>query len=309
MDESTSFYAFVPSNSSMDVYHDNRPQNFKMQLPVPRHLEGKWEVGLCEITFQHSWYNIPNDTQVIVFFEQKGNITGVITTPGAEKLVSSKFNSDTSKVDEIHVVLPKGHYDGPAAIWSKMSDIIKTAIIKNDKDNGRGDIFPEHLFIFTYDKEQHKVKCKEHYKTVLFSDDAGGHFAALGFEPDKFQVVPDSSAASAWENVFKQLNYYSMPKTTKNLVNLVPNPVIFIYLDILEPQIVGDSLVKLLATVPVTKPFSQLVTRRFDRAFYMPVNSGYISTFNMSIANDKGKLLDFQGGEIFVQLHFRKVGL
>ena len=53
------FYVILPSNSSMDIYPDNKISNFKVHLANPLKLDStKWEVGLSEIQFPHLWYNM-----------------------------------------------------------------------------------------------------------------------------------------------------------------------------------------------------------------------------------------------------------
>ena len=52
------FYLTLPSNSSADVYPDNTLNNFTVKLPRNIDLDGQWEVGLVEIQYPHSWYNV-----------------------------------------------------------------------------------------------------------------------------------------------------------------------------------------------------------------------------------------------------------
>ena len=52
------FYLTLPSNSSTDVYPDNTLANFKTKLPNRIELDGRWEVGLVEMQYPHTWYNL-----------------------------------------------------------------------------------------------------------------------------------------------------------------------------------------------------------------------------------------------------------
>lgn len=54
----THFYLTLPSNSSLKYYPDNTVARFTTRLQNPVSLSGEWEVGLAEIQYQHSWYNI-----------------------------------------------------------------------------------------------------------------------------------------------------------------------------------------------------------------------------------------------------------
>ena len=56
-----SFYITLPSNSSLKDFPKNTPGEFTVPQPHPIHLpvgEG-WEVGMAEIQYTKSWFNIP----------------------------------------------------------------------------------------------------------------------------------------------------------------------------------------------------------------------------------------------------------
>ena len=52
------FYVTLPSNSFMEYFPDNRTSNFVTKLSRTLQLDGEWEVGLAEIDYPHTWYNI-----------------------------------------------------------------------------------------------------------------------------------------------------------------------------------------------------------------------------------------------------------
>ena len=52
------FYVTLPSNSSVEYFPDNKTSNFVTKLSRTLQLDGEWEVGLAEIVYPHSWYNI-----------------------------------------------------------------------------------------------------------------------------------------------------------------------------------------------------------------------------------------------------------
>ena len=52
------FYVMLPSNSSMKYFPDNKTSNFVTKLSRTLQLDGEWEVGLAEIDYPHTWYNI-----------------------------------------------------------------------------------------------------------------------------------------------------------------------------------------------------------------------------------------------------------
>ena len=66
------FYLTLPSNSYMDYFPDNKLTHFSTRLPQMMDLDGSWEIGLSEIQYPHSWYDIKKGeawVQVDVLFE------------------------------------------------------------------------------------------------------------------------------------------------------------------------------------------------------------------------------------------------
>lgn len=53
-----SFYATLPSDSSLKYFPENKISHFVTQLPSPIDLKGEWEVGLVELIYPHMWSNI-----------------------------------------------------------------------------------------------------------------------------------------------------------------------------------------------------------------------------------------------------------
>lgn len=97
------FYLTLPSNSSQELFTQNTLSQFTTQLAQPVNLKGYWEVGLSEIQYPHTWYNMgPNDGWIKVS-DDKGVQTvkltaGQYNTPeqlmlGLNKLMESASQS------------------------------------------------------------------------------------------------------------------------------------------------------------------------------------------------------------------------
>ena len=52
------FYVTLPSNSSMQYFTDTKTSNFVTKLSRTLQPDGEWQVGLAEIDYPHTWYNI-----------------------------------------------------------------------------------------------------------------------------------------------------------------------------------------------------------------------------------------------------------
>jgi hypothetical protein len=55
------FYITLPSDSSANYYPDNTIAHFVTKLPERIRLEGEYEMGLAEIIYPHTWYNVDNE--------------------------------------------------------------------------------------------------------------------------------------------------------------------------------------------------------------------------------------------------------
>ena len=64
---STQFYITLPSNS----LSSNSAAEFITSLPVNINLDGEWEVGLSEIIYGNTWFNITSNNDKITFFDDK----------------------------------------------------------------------------------------------------------------------------------------------------------------------------------------------------------------------------------------------
>ena len=74
----------------MDYFPDNTLTHFTTRLPQMMDLDGSWEIGLAEIQYPHSWYNVRKNEVWILF---------------------------TDRHHEKHVlVLPEGYYASPKRI-------------------------------------------------------------------------------------------------------------------------------------------------------------------------------------------------
>ncbi|KAL7388635.1 hypothetical protein ABVT39_018278 [Epinephelus coioides] len=55
------FYITLTSNASEDVFKNNTGSSFHVDLAQNIDLEGPWQVALTEISYPHTWHNIPQD--------------------------------------------------------------------------------------------------------------------------------------------------------------------------------------------------------------------------------------------------------
>jgi hypothetical protein len=84
---------------------------------------------------------------------------------------------------------------------------------------------------------------------------------------------------------------------------------IFIYADILEAQVVGDTYAQLLQIAPIRGDFGTSVKIEFNPIIYIPIRVNDIPSITINISSESGHNLSFTSGKVIVQLHFRRRGL
>lgn len=104
-----------------------------------------------------------------------------------------------------------------------------------------------------------------------------------------------------------------MSKFELSKVNMSGNipKQLFVYCDVIEPQLVGDALAPLLRNVSVGKS-SELKARDpavniFTHPHYVPVLKREFQTIEIDIRDGLGYPVPFSNGPLTVKLHFRKI--
>ena len=246
--EDSHFFITLPSNSSMGVYPGNTISNYITKLSRAVNLNGEWEVGLSEIQFEKSWFNVRKRENWVYFrpSPRAAYLAGEISTgyyPDVETLIEA-----------IHQTLQK----------------MDTGALQNVK--------------LTFNKVSNRVGIEVSGDvTIAFSNDIA---VVLGFESG-FAPISKTMTAPLTPNI--QLGIYSL----------------FVYCNIAQPQMVGDSQVPLLRIVPIEGRYGDYITRSFQSPQYIPVSRKSFDSIEIDIKDDTGRNISFESGKSVVTLHFR----
>ena len=88
--------------------------------------------------------------------------------------------------------------------------------------------------------------------------------------------------------------------------DLDPVDSLFVYCDVLEHRVVGDSQVPLLRIVPVEGSHGELVTRIYENVHYVRLQRKTFQTIEINIRDRTGINVPFEAGTLNVTLHFRQ---
>ena len=262
------FYVVLPSDSSMDVYPQNKVSHFKVNLTTMMNLDpDKWEVALQEIQFNHSWYNIRKGKNLITKYYNS------VTPEETKKLF------EMADVEYIHeskeymsrvIPIPEGHYEN-------VQDIIK--LLQNQED---GDPRPT---TYSYDDTTKRVTILNSTNCIIDLENTD-IATCLGFSPRTYIVD-------------KKVESFAISK-------LNMHDSVYVYTDIIENQNVGDYMVPLLRVVPVRSKFGELNWIHYDQPHYLNLSRGNITSIEINIKDELGNFISFEFGKAIVTLVFRK---
>ena len=98
------------------------------------------------------------------------------------------------------------------------------------------------------------------------------------------------------------------PYVSDYRVNINLNTInsLYIYSDICEFQLVGDTEAPLLQVVSTNESSENYVEKIFDSPHYIPLARNNLENIEIDIRCDLGRPIQFQSGKVVVKLHFRK---
>ena len=133
-----------------------------------------------------------------------------------------------------------------------------------------------------------------------------------------FLMVPPESTLTFEDGIneifgFKRNNFegteekhiFFADEAINNDLNLIQS--LYIYLDICQYQIVGDTEAPLLQVVATNNSQENYVEKIFDAPHYIPIARNNLETIEVDIRSDLGNPIHFHSGKVVVKLHFRKI--
>lgn len=346
MSERDEFQVWLPSSVKGNV--NNTPSQYETTLARPLDMPGNWEVALMDVSYPHNWINIDKEffIGVLLFIpgDDKLEDVNVIVDPKHFPFVEA-INSWKGIPHRVLVtpVPPEGEI-GPNVMISNREfaprleenpmsrgryflkqffsvvpgqyDI--TSLINYIQEKVRETGLGCERFEVTFNKESERVTFRNFgtRKIILACYNKESILKVLGFEKDSktsdtlyrdedMVVDPDLSTP--------KLNYLHIGsnrrKESKDPPNLKPTKGLFIYSDIIDDVLVGNTQSPLLGYLPVLSKFGEQAYWGFNPAYYIPVKDSNIRNVGIKICNNTGNTLDFKDGEVTCRLHFRRVGM
>ena len=264
----------LPSNSSMDICPENRLSDYMVHLLKEINLSGSWELGLSEILYPNTWYNI--DTNQFYIFYQRGAL-------------------------EFVAVLPAGYYQQPQYIVRQILQEMRREFQNRNKTLVSEGVLTQpidFLFDLTYNPQTQLTTMSIQHKKGAPTTDRNGTA-----QPDVVVTLSNELASILG---FRKVWYWEIGEyTSASVANVDTVNAIYVYCDVIEHRTVGHTLAPLLAVLPVTGKPGAYVSKRYDKIQYHPVLKKNLSDIHISLRDDQGKRIRFRKGKVIVTLHLR----
>lgn len=283
-----SFYVTLPSNSSMDYYPNNTVTNYITKLPQTIDLKGLWSVGLSELQYSYSFYNVTeSETQLLLYSYWKDGEEKVYDiSPSA-----GHYESPNILINHINNAIAENEPKANVVRFS-YNEISKKITIKFDKETrGFFSLLMSQPMAELLGFEWQAKQPHHNYREGLWSGEVPLNLKQnllLG-EDNKVELLPMALSYTATSICDLRRGFYSL----------------YVYCSIVEHTVVGDSKVPLLRVVNVSGQEGKMVSKIYQNVQYIPVLIKSFSSIEIDIKDDAGRPIPFQRGRVIATLHFK----
>jgi hypothetical protein len=319
--------------------HPSIPYAFYMDLK-----KGDLQIDRIYFAVTSKFLFFPSDTPVasiqenpevvVSMLERKGAIKGMPFMPGDEELIAFtipfkllKYSLlPNTEIKLLTIQIPAGIYKTPVRLYEYISQGFNTNFkdwvdgvngeraCRNELVRRAENLTAEQRQPYPLIPTDTKRLVKEYFDTSgqlrLTVDGFGGqnHCTIYKSAPwllSAFGLSEPRITASGHYVVEFAMHLISYPP------NSICNSEIFVYCNIIEEQVVGNTMSSLLraVTVPSGHSRGELVNEKFIMPYYLPVWRTKIRDIHIEYRDSMGKLITFQSGFSKVVLHFRKLSI
>jgi hypothetical protein len=266
------FTIILPSNSSLKYFPSNTTTNFSTRLPRAVKLHDRWSVGIAEVHVPCTTLHVTREEALL---KDPENATQL------NYFKHGVYSSISSLIDALN----NGVFEYHNGVWGEK--------FFYDKEGG----FVSRIVYKKPDSEEFYVPCglSEKVKRVLGFEDSYFYFTDLD-TPDEFRRIKVLDGG------------FFQGKQPASLARAVPDQL-FIYSNLCEPSIVGDTHAPLLRIVNLDARefnFGSTIVKRFAPVNYTPLLSNRFQVIDIDIRDQFGNPIPFEFGTLTVALHFKK---
>ena len=115
------FYVTLPSNSSLSYFPDNKTCRYTTKLHNALALNEDYEVGLAEIQFQNTWYNVREDNNWLVFYTFGEIVDEAVPLSYRVNIPTGYYFTGEELCEMINTVLPDNIREKAGFFYKKRS--------------------------------------------------------------------------------------------------------------------------------------------------------------------------------------------
>lgn len=239
----------------MTTYPSNTVAKYTTRLPSVLELNGQWEVGLSEIIYSRSWYNIDKQDCYFELLNESGN--SFLTLP-----------------------LQTGYYEDVQDVISCMNAMMEKTMSAAKRA----------AIDINYIDRTKKV-------SITISSAMGFKLSTvlaqiLGFE--KRELICEANGVG------------------RRYIGTVGSDVnrgfatLFVYCDLAQETIVGDTKAPLLRTLNIEGSYGDIIQKVYANPIYIPLQRTHFDTIEVNIRTETGQLVPFASGKSVLTLHIRR---
>lgn len=326
------FFVTLLSNSSIKYHPDNKTSSFSVHLAKEINLEGKWSAALTEVSYPNLFDDVsPGNSRMIVRVKALFDGAGLVT------FKEQKIDIDVDRYRDIHELVNK--------VNSAFFNIYQMNLFKVEEDGkpltsfqkktAKGEVKVDKLLTVNANLKDMLI---DYYKDGLEASlDANLHgnmdntiesvdtkTATKEDEMMKYGIESVDMKATVGESVCvyvegrlaMQLGFpadadliqYQHGTHRPNIETGTPLET-FIYVDIVEPQIIADAssqVMRITKTLDGKTPVGGLITHEFLHRNYMSLIKNRFQSIQVELRDATGKFMPFQFGTSSATLHFKK---
>lgn len=313
------FHVTLLSNSSMNYYPDNKTSDFTVHLSKEVNLDGKWSVALSEITFPTMIHNVSSGNNgIFIYF----------------KSIDDAANNELITWKPLRIDIPYASYKSVSELTRAINLAVRQYTgyefdllgLTDDKQNVK--ITNEVGFLKSL-SDTFSQALEKMYPTPSTS---GVSNIDLDEKPELHPIerdceiqyrTPEGDVSHSGVNIEFEgrlaLQLGFIPRVTMKLGQIAPErpyvilgipPEIFVYICVVEPQIISDSSSQVVRIVKIhddeKTPVGGIIVREFVHRNYLSLVKNRFQTIHVELRDTTGKLIPFQFGTSSATLHFKR---
>jgi hypothetical protein len=257
-------------------------------LPDPVSLTGDWQVGLAEITYANSWDTLRDGWITLHTYNYdnvEGNVNTIRRMSSHVRIPDGYYGTVDALIEAIHGSIKKFWIDKVTLIQHMIGDNDELRVAYKPFLSKLSNVRKSPAVSLLYDTTTQRINFRLSRNVVR----------AIYFSPNLM------SALGLSHGIEEQFVVGEYPP---NLLGSIST--MYVYTDIIAPQIVGNVRAPLIRNVAVSGAYGSVVTVDFPNIHYVDLLNRNFQSIGISIKSEAGSTIPFNFGKTIVKLHFRR---